>query len=54
MEIEAIGNNEQLTKSKLQEQCEYYMQQLEINEKDLIQVSYSDLLLDKSDLNTFN
>jgi adenylate cyclase class 2 len=44
-EIEAgnIGND--LTKDELLKQCEYYMQQFGIEEKDLIEVSYSDMML---------
>lgn len=44
-EIEAgnIGND--LTKDELLKQCEFYMRQFGIEEKDLIEVSYSDMLL---------
>jgi adenylate cyclase, class 2 len=44
-EIEAgnIGND--LSKEELLKQCEYYIQQFGIKENDLIEVSYSDMLL---------
>lgn len=45
VEIEAIDKTGAIGKEKLQQQCQYYMQLFGINTKDLIAVSYSDLLL---------
>jgi predicted adenylyl cyclase CyaB len=47
MEIEAgnIGTGAGLGQPELLEQCRHYMQQLGIRNEDLIQVSYSDMLL---------
>lgn len=47
MEIEAgnIGTGAGLDSAALLQQCQYYMQALGINDQDLIQVSYSDMLL---------
>lgn len=47
MEIEAgnIGTGAGLDQPALLEQCQHYMQQLGIRNEDLIQVSYSDMLL---------
>lgn len=44
VEIEAIGTKE-TEKPKLQKQCNYYKELFEIEDKNLIPVSYSDLLL---------
>jgi len=44
IEIEATDNNTNIPSEKLQEQCNYYIKILEINAKDLISESYSDLL----------
>lgn len=44
LEIEAIDMNANISKDKLQEQCNYYIKLLEINAKDLVAESYSDLL----------
>lgn len=44
VEIEAIDSDGNIPKEKLQEQCNYYIKLLEINAKDLISQSYSDLL----------
>src|SRR3989344_9564410 len=43
VEIEAIDNDGSIGKEKLLEQCEYYMQLFNIQEKDLISKSYSDM-----------
>ena len=48
IEIEAIDKDGKLGKEKLEEQCNYYLNLLEIPEKDLMKNSYSDMLL-KSD-----
>jgi predicted adenylyl cyclase CyaB len=44
VEIEATDANEAIPSEKLQEQCEQYIKILEINAKDLLAESYSDLL----------
>lgn len=48
MEIEA-GNllAPELDRDALQRQCDHYMQAMGVREADLLQVSYSDLLMDK-------
>ncbi|NOU59393.1 class IV adenylate cyclase [Marinifilum caeruleilacunae] len=48
VEIEAIDTDGSIAKDKLQEQCNYYIKLLEINAKDLISQSYSDLLQQNS------
>lgn len=48
VEIEASNKTEDLPVEKLQEQCEYYRKAFEILDDDLLQYSYSDMLLDKS------
>ncbi|MEZ4948613.1 MAG: class IV adenylate cyclase [Saprospiraceae bacterium] len=45
VEIEAIDLDETLGLDKIQQQCDHYMNLFSIQEHDLIQVSYSDLLL---------
>lgn len=45
MEIEAIDANDSIGEEKLLQQCQYYMNLLGISESDLIDNSYSDLLL---------
>jgi len=47
VEIEVIDNNPSAERNKLLEQCNYYMNLFKISQKDLISVSYSDLLLKK-------
>lgn len=47
VEIEAGNILVDLEKEQLQQQCEFYMQQFDIEEKDLIEISYSDMLLEK-------
>jgi adenylate cyclase, class 2 len=47
VEIEASNKTEDLPVEKLQEQCEYYRKAFEIQDKDLLQYSYSDMLLGK-------
>jgi adenylate cyclase, class 2 len=49
IEIEAGNIIADLNKEELQKQCEFYMNQFEIEEKDLIEVSYSDMRLSKKD-----
>ena len=45
VEIEAIDLDETMGMDKIQQQCDHYMDLFSIQEDDLIQVSYSDLLL---------
>jgi len=45
VEMEAIDENESVGKEKLLEQCQSYLDLFKIPKKDLISVSYSDLLL---------
>ena len=45
IEIESIDFNRTIGQKRLEEQCQYFMQQFDIQEKDLIHCSYSDLLL---------
>ncbi|OYT41392.1 adenylate cyclase [Candidatus Pacearchaeota archaeon ex4484_26] len=55
VEIEAIDKQGNIGKEELLEQCNFYLDLLKISEKDLISVSYSDLLLknkEKASLNS--
>ncbi|MEZ5057392.1 MAG: class IV adenylate cyclase [Saprospiraceae bacterium] len=45
VEIEAIDLDETMGLDKIQQQCDHYMELFSIKDDDLIQVSYSDLLL---------
>ena len=47
VEIEASNKYAPLSKEELNRQCVFYMQQFEITESDLIDISYSDMLLEK-------
>ncbi|MCG2616615.1 class IV adenylate cyclase [Terrimonas sp. NA20] len=47
MEIEAGNIGVDLSAAELRNQCDHYMQELGVREDDLIEVSYSDLLLHK-------
>jgi predicted adenylyl cyclase CyaB len=47
VEIEAGNILKELTKAELQQQCEFYIQQFGIKDEDLIEVSYSDMLLER-------
>jgi adenylate cyclase class 2 len=47
MEIEAGNILADLSKEKLQEQCDFYMSEFGIRSEDIIDVSYSDMLLQK-------
>lgn len=49
IEIEAIGVKGKDDESDLRAQCLHYQQQLNIQAKDLVKVSYSDMLLDKTE-----
>jgi adenylate cyclase, class 2 len=48
IEIEAIDNDGTINKDKLLEQCNFFLDLFKISEKDLIPVSYSDLILKNS------
>jgi len=48
VEIEAIDNTGEIGKEKLQQQCEDYMKLLAIQSDHLIECSYSDLILQRS------
>ena len=50
VEIEAGNILADLSKEQLKEQCDYYLQAFNIQPEDLIEVSYSDMLLDKSEV----
>ncbi|MBN2013036.1 class IV adenylate cyclase [candidate division KSB1 bacterium] len=45
VEIEAIDVDGSISVNRLNEQCQFYMELLSINHNDLIEVSYSDMLL---------
>ena len=47
VEIEASNLYADVSKEKLQEQCNFYLKEFKINNEDLIAVSYSDMLLAK-------
>jgi len=47
VEIEAIDSDGTIGVSKLQEQCDYYMQKFQITNQDLVNCSYSDLILEQ-------
>ena len=44
VEIEAIDDHGDISKHKLLEQCSYYLKLLDINEEDLLEDSYSDMV----------
>lgn len=44
IEIEALSDNGKITKDKLLEQCNYYLELFEINDEDLLKDSYSDMI----------
>lgn len=46
VEIEAGNKLADLSEQQLREQCDFYLRELEINKSDLIDVSYSDMLLE--------
>lgn len=48
VEIEAIDKENSIGKETLQKQCDFYMKLLAIKDRDLIEVSYSDLLLNNN------
>jgi predicted adenylyl cyclase CyaB len=46
-EIEASNKYADLPQEKLQEQCDFYLKELQVKNEDLISVSYSDMMLEK-------
>jgi adenylate cyclase, class 2 len=48
VEIEAGNILADLSQKELQQQCDFYMKELDIKEEDLLEVSYSDMLLMKA------
>jgi adenylate cyclase, class 2 len=54
MEIEAGNIIADLSKEKLQEQCDFYIKKFGIRDEDIIDVSYSDMLLEKSEQRVSN
>jgi predicted adenylyl cyclase CyaB len=50
IEIEAISEDNSLSEEKIKKQCNYYKRLFNINDKDLISNSYSDMLLNKRQL----
>ena len=49
VEIEAGNILADLSKDELQQQCEFYIKQFGIEKNDLVEISYSDMLLTKKD-----
>ena len=49
MEIEAIDTTGEIGREKLQEQCAHYMDELNVREGDLVDRSYSDMLIELKD-----
>lgn len=49
VEIEAGNTLADKTETELREQCNFYLREFDINEKDLVAVSYSDMLLQKEE-----
>jgi adenylate cyclase, class 2 len=47
LEVEAIDKDNTIGIQKLKDQCTYYANFFKVNEKDYVQHSYSDMLLDK-------
>lgn len=50
IEIEAISENNSLCEEKIKKQCDYYKRLFNIKDRDLISNSYSDMLLNKRQL----
>ncbi|RMD67024.1 CYTH domain-containing protein [Candidatus Pacearchaeota archaeon] len=48
VEIEAIDESGEIGEERLREQCEYFMERFRIDASDLIERSYSDMLLENS------
>jgi len=49
VEIEAGNMLADLSQEQLKAQCDFYLQEIKIGEKDLVEVSYSDMLPEKSE-----
>ena len=47
MEIEAIDRDGSIGEEKLQRQCQYYLDLFKITNDNLVEVSYSDLAMEK-------
>ena len=47
VEIEAGNMQADLSQNKLNEQCDFYLKEFNVQQEDLIEVSYSDMLLEK-------
>src|SRR5205809_750252 len=50
MEIEASNMHDEISRDRLQEQCDFYIGEFGIKDEDLIAFSYSDMLLGKDDV----
>lgn len=50
IEIEAIGEKGVDNENDLFEQCQYYMDELKISEENLVNKSYSDLIIEKNNI----
>lgn len=48
IEIEAIDKEDKFTEKELQNQCEYYLKLFEITKEELVDKSYSDLMIEKT------
>lgn len=48
VEIEAGNILAELTREQLKEQCDFYIKEFQIKAEDLIEISYSDMLLEKT------
>ncbi|MNR32269.1 CYTH domain protein [compost metagenome] len=46
IEVEAIDSKDEFTSEELKEQCDYYFNFFELTQKNLIDKSYSDLILE--------
>ncbi len=44
-EIEALSKNDKIPKDELYRQCQYYLDLFDISNKDLVSISYSDMLI---------
>ncbi len=54
VEIEAGNILADLTQEQLKEQCDFYLKEFMIKPEDLIEVSYSDMLLEKAEIKLTN
>lgn len=53
VEIEAGNILADLSPQELKQQCDHYMQEFQIKEEDLLELSYSDLLLEKANVSVW-